>query len=105
MVTKIENNDMTKVQESKLAVVDFSATWCGPCKMLAPVFHELAEEITDVDFFNADVDENRELAEKFSIQGVPSVLVFKEGTLADRSVGFQPKENLCRFIETQKGAL
>ena len=53
------------MQESKLAVVDFSATWCGPCKMLAPVFHELAEEITDVDFFNADVDENRELAEKF----------------------------------------
>ncbi len=105
MVTKIENNDMTKVQESKLAVVDFSATWCGPCKMLAPVFHELAEEIADVDFFNADVDENRELAEKYSIQGVPSVLVFKGGALADRSVGFQPKENLRRFIETQKSAL
>lgn len=105
MVTKIVNNDMTKVQGSKLAVVDFSATWCGPCKMLAPVFHELAEEITDADFFNADVDENRELAEKYGIQGVPSVLVFKEGALADRSVGFQPKENLRRFIETQKSTL
>lgn len=105
MVTKIVNNDMTKVQESKLAVVDFSATWCGPCKMLAPVFHELAEEVTDADFFNADVDENRELAGKYSIQGVPSVLVFKKGVLADRSVGFQPKENLRQFIEAQKSSL
>lgn len=102
MVVKIQNNDMAEVEKSKLAVVDFSATWCGPCKMLAPVFHELAEEMADVDFFNADVDENRELADKYGIQGVPSVLVFKSGAQADRSVGFQAKENLRRFIEAQK---
>lgn len=102
MVVKIQNNDMTEVAKSELAVVDFSATWCGPCKMLAPVFHELAEEMGDIDFFNADVDENSELREKYGIQGVPSVLVFKNGVQADRTVGFQAKEKLRRFIEAQK---
>ncbi len=102
MVKKVVNNDMAEVMNSKLAVVDFSATWCGPCKMLAPIFHELAEELADVDFFNVDVDENQELAGKYGIQGVPSVLVFKNGDLADRSVGFQPKEKLRQFIEAQK---
>lgn len=102
MVKVIKNNDMQEVAKSKMAVVDFSATWCGPCKMLAPVFHELAEEMAGVDFFNADVDENRELAGKYGIQGVPSILIFKDGTQTDRSVGFQPKEKLRQFIEAQK---
>ncbi len=102
MVAKIENNNMAEVEKSKLAVVDFSATWCGPCKMLAPVFHELAEEMEGVDFFNADVDENQELAGKYGIQGVPSVLIFKDGVQVDRSVGFQPKDRLRQFIEAQR---
>ncbi len=102
MVVKIRNNDMSAVAESGLAVVDFSAAWCGPCKMLAPVFHELAEEMEGVDFFNADVDENRALAEKYGIQSVPSVLVFQNGGQADRSVGFLPKEKLRQFIEAHK---
>lgn len=102
MITVIKNNDMQEVTKSKMAVVDFSATWCGPCKMLAPVFHELAEEMGDVDFFNIDVDENQELAGKYGIQGVPSILIFKDGVQTDRSVGFQPKERLRQFIEAQK---
>lgn len=102
MVKKIERNDMTEVEKSGLAVVDFSATWCGPCKMLAPVFHELAEEMEGIDFFNADSDENTALVNQFSIQGVPTILIFKEGELKDRSVGFQPKEKLRQFIEAQR---
>lgn len=102
MVKVIKNNDMQEVEKSRLAAVDFSAAWCGPCKMLAPVFHELAEEMGDVDFFNVDVDENRQLAEKYGIQGVPSILIFKDGVQADRSVGFQPKERLRQFIRAQR---
>lgn len=102
MVKKIERNDMTEVEKSGLAVVDFSATWCGPCKMLAPVFHELAEEMEGIDFFNADSDENTALVNQFGIQGVPTILVFKEGELKDRSVGFQSKEKLRQFIEAQR---
>ncbi|MCM1057153.1 MAG: thioredoxin [Firmicutes bacterium] len=102
MVTKIQNNDMTDVEKSGLAVVDFSAAWCGPCKMLAPVFHELAEEMEGIDFYSADVDENQDLAEKYGIRGVPTVLVLQNGVQADRSVGFQPKDKLRQFIEEQK---
>lgn len=102
MVKKIENNNMSEVLGSGLALVDFSATWCGPCKMLAPVVEELSEELAGkLDFFNADVDENEELVLKYGIQNVPALIIFKNGEIAGRSVGFQPKEKLKAFIEAQ----
>lgn len=99
MVKKIENNNMSEALESSLALVDFSATWCGPCKMLAPVLEEISEELAgSVDFFNADVDANEELALKYGIQNIPALVIFKNGEIADRSVGFQTKEKLKAFI-------
>lgn len=99
MVKKIENNNMSEALESSLALVDFSATWCGPCKMLAPVLEEISEELTGkLDFFNADVDANDELALKYGIQNIPALVIFKNGEIADRSVGFQSKEKLKEFI-------
>lgn len=63
MIEEIKNSDFTDVLNSKLAVVDFSAVWCGPCQMLAPIMEELSDEMDgEVDFFSADVDENRDLA-------------------------------------------
>lgn len=99
MVTKISNNQFDAIKAAPLAVVDFSATWCGPCKMLAPVFDGLAEEMTGVSFFSVDVDDNRDLAMQYGISSVPSILVFKNGALAGQTVGFQPKEQLKHFIE------
>ena len=99
MVKKIENNNMSEALESSLALVDFSATWCGPCKMLAPVLEEISEELTGkLHFFNADVDANDELALKYGIQNIPALVIFKNGEIVDRSVGFQPKEKLKAFI-------
>lgn len=58
MIKEIKDNDMSAVESSKLALVDYNATWCGPCKMLAPILKELSEERTDIEFFSLDVDAN-----------------------------------------------
>lgn len=99
MIRKIQNNDMQDVLNSKTAVIDFSAQWCGPCKMLEPVLKELSEEMPEVEFFNADTDANMDLAMKYRIQSIPALLLFKNGEEIARTVGFQPKESLRRFIE------
>ncbi|MBQ7266271.1 MAG: thioredoxin [Firmicutes bacterium] len=100
MIETIKNNDFSKVEASKVSVVDFSATWCGPCKMLAPVFHEIAEEYENVDFYSCDVDENNELAAKFGIMSVPTLMVFEKGKAVDSLSGFRPKEQLKDWIDS-----
>ena len=98
MVKKINSDQMNEVTSSKLAVIDFSATWCSPCRMLAPVLEEVSEELSDVDFFNMDVDDNQDIAQQYSIASIPAILVFKNGEVADQTVGFQPKQALIDFI-------
>lgn len=103
MIEEIKNSDFTDVLKSKLAVVDFSAVWCGPCQMLAPIMEELSDEMVgEVDFFSADVDENRDLAYQFDIQSIPAIVVFANGEEVTRTVGFQPKEELKELIESCK---
>lgn len=101
MIEEIKNSDFTDVLNSKLAVVDFSAVWCGPCQMLAPIMEKLSDEMDgEVDFFSADVDENRDLAYQFDIQSIPAIVVFANGEEVTRTVGFQPKEELKELIES-----
>ncbi len=101
MVKKVANNDFSEVKGAAFAVVDFSATWCGPCKMLAPVLEEVAEEMgTEVSFFNVDVDDNMNLAEQFAIQSVPSLVFFKNGEMVGKSIGFLPKPQLVDTIKS-----
>lgn len=103
MIEEIKNSDFTDVLNSKLAVVDFSAVWCGPCQMLAPIMEELSDEMDgEVDFFSADVDENRDLAYQFDIQSIPAIVVFANGEEVTRTVGFQPKEELEELIDSCK---
>ncbi len=99
MVTTVKNNDLSQAKKSKIAVVDFSATWCGPCRMTAPIMEELSEELKgQVDFFNCDVDENNSLAAEFGISSIPAIAVLKNGVLSDMTVGFRPKAALKDFI-------
>ena len=83
-------------------VIDFYADWCGPCKMLSPVLDQLDKENDDVVFFKVNVDENPELAEKYEIFSIPNVVIFKNGELADRSVGFQAADEMQAFIDRNK---
>ena len=97
MVTKISNNDLSQAKAQGVAVLDFSATWCGPCQMLAPVLHELADEVgSKAAFYSIDVDENRQLATEYGISSIPCLVVLKNGQESARSVGFLPKQ-LCRI--------
>ena len=102
MIREIKNNDMTAIDQSKLAVVDFNAVWCGPCKMLGPVLAALSEEMTDVDFFGVDVDENPVLSMNFSIHSVPTLILFKDGLEVDKMIGFTPKEELKKWMEENR---
>lgn len=88
------------MQEKKTLVVDFWATWCGPCRMLAPVMEELSGEYEGkADFVKIDVDENPDLAREYSIMSIPCVMVFKDGALAGKNVGFVPKAAMKEFID------
>ena len=101
MITKINEQEFkTKVVNDPVAVVDFSATWCGPCRMLAPVLEEISEELgNQAKFYNVDVDEDSALAIGFGISSVPTVLILKKGKVADHSLGFRPGPDMKKWIE------
>lgn len=91
---------LAALEEKKTLVVDFWAEWCGPCRMLAPVMEEVSEEFEGkAEFVKIDVDENPDLAREYSVMSIPCVMVFKDGAMAGKNVGFVPKEAMKEFIE------
>ena len=90
------------IAASPLVVVDFFATWCGPCKMLAPILDGIEEETPDVAFYRVDVDQAPDLARRFGIMSIPTLVFLKNGEEADRSVGVQRKPELLAKIEKLK---
>ena len=99
MVQKINQEEFKTLGQEGIAVVDFSAEWCGPCKMLAPVMEEISEEMPDIKFFNIDVDENMTIAKEYRITSIPAVAVFKDGEKVDMNIGFVPKDAMVTFID------
>ena len=88
------------IQSDKPVIVDFWATWCGPCKMIAPILEELAAEYGDkVKVAKLDVDSNATVAGKFGIMSIPSLVFFKNGEEVDRVVGAIPKSQLTQRLE------
>lgn len=97
-----DQNEFDKEIEKGLVVVDFFATWCGPCRMLAPILEDVSENRDDATFLKVDVDENYELAKSFGIMSVPTVLFFKDGSLVDKSIGLINSEKINQFIDKNK---
>ncbi|MFT8349914.1 thioredoxin [Clostridium saccharoperbutylacetonicum] len=102
MAKIIDSNEFFENVENTegVVVVDFFANWCGPCKMLAPVFEGVSNEIGDrAKFFKLDIDEGRRIAQKYGISAVPTMIIFKDGVPVENLTGFMPKENITNKVK------
>lgn len=102
MVKIIKSNEFNEVLKNEIVLVDFFANWCGPCKMLSPIIEQVSNEITDVTFVKVDVDESPDLASMFGIMSIPTLLLFKNGELKNKTMGFMSKSDLIDFINENK---
>ena len=93
------NFESVVLNSDKPVLVDFWATWCGPCKMIAPVIEQLSEELEGkVTVVKLDVDESPDVAGKYGVMSIPTLLVFENGKETKRTVGFQPKEKIMAWL-------
>ena len=93
-----ENFEQEVLQADKTVLVDFWASWCGPCKMLSPVIEEIADERSDIKVGKVNIDEHPELAQKYGVMSIPTVLVIKDGEEVNKLVGAVPKKALLDLI-------
>ena len=99
MINVTKDTFQNEVLDAKETVlVDFWASWCGPCKMIAPILEEIDAERPDVKIAKVNVDEQMELAMEYKVSSIPTLLVFKGGSLEKKSVGMQPKEELLKLL-------
>lgn len=99
-VIKSVDEFQTKVLDAKTPVlVDFFATWCGPCRMVAPVIDEIAQEKAgQVDVYKVDIDATPDLAFKYQVSSVPTLIVFENGQVKEERLGAQPKQNILAML-------
>lgn len=93
-----DKNNFDSLISSDVVLVDFFATWCGPCNMLTPVLEEMASDRSSVKIVKVDIDESMDLARQYGIMSVPTLLLFKDGKLISQKTGFMPKYELENWI-------
>lgn len=99
VVNEKEFNDIIK--SKKVVLVDFFATWCGPCRMLSPILEEVSEEANgEYEIVKVDVDESYDLAKKFGIMSVPTMIIFQDGVEAEKIIGLRSKDDIVETIKT-----
>lgn len=99
-ITITKNNFASEVlQSDKTVLLDFWASWCGPCRMLSPIVDQVADERPDVKVGKVNVDEQPELAGQFGIMSIPALLVFKDGKLVNQAVGSRPKASVLALLD------
>lgn len=98
MLLHLKSENFHEEIKEGTVLVDFYATWCGPCKMLSPVIEELSKENPTISVIKIDVDEHEELAREYAVMSIPTVLLFKDGQIVKKQVGFVPKEVLQDWL-------
>jgi len=96
-ITK-ENFDTEVLESEKPVLLDFWASWCGPCRMVGPIVDEIAEERSDIKVGKINVDEQQELAARFGVMSIPTLLVFKDRKVVSQSVGARPKAQILSML-------
>ncbi|MBQ7346745.1 MAG: thioredoxin [Clostridia bacterium] len=94
-----ENFETEVLTSEKPVLIDFWAAWCGPCRMLSPVVDEIAEETPDIKVCKVNVDEQEELAARFGIMSIPTLLCFRDGKLVNQMVGVHPKAEILEMLK------
>ena len=92
-------DDFDEEVKTGLVIVDFFATWCGPCRMLGNVLEELSQEREDIKILKIDTDEFGEIAMKFGVMSIPTVLFYKDGELVNKNIGFCDKDKLISLLK------
>ena len=87
------------VNNNKKVVVDLWAPWCGPCKMLGPVVEKVSNEVSDTVFYKVNIDDNEDIAYAFNVEAIPTLLVFENGALKGRSVGFVQENRIKELVK------
>lgn len=99
VITVTRDNFNNEVINSSVPVlIDFWASWCGPCRMLSPVIDEIADEITDTKVCKVNVDDQPELAREFGVMSIPTLVVMKNGQVVNKSLGVQPKDSVLKML-------
>ncbi len=101
MITNItkENFEAEVLKSDKPVLVDFWATWCGPCKMIGPVIEEIAKEHPEIKVCKINVDEEGELSIKHGVMSIPTLMIFKNGEIAQTAIGYRPKEEIEELLK------
>ena len=102
MLIHANEENFDSLVDKELVVVDFFASWCGPCQMLTPVLEEIANDRSNVNIVKVDVDECTSLAKKYGIMSVPTLLLFKNRALISKRNGYMPKDELNSWIEENR---
>ena len=98
MVKKLDTTNFEETISSGVSLVDFWATWCGPCKMLSPIIDSLATKIEDAIIAKVNIDEARAIAEKFNVSSIPTIIIFKDGEEKERITGVKPEGEILKIL-------
>lgn len=98
----LSENTFEKALKEDFCVIDFSATWCGPCRALKPIMEDIEKLLPDIHFYSVDVDDCEEIAKEYRIFSIPALKIFKNGKDVDTLVGLYPQEEILEFISKNK---